>query len=121
VACHQSALKKQVTVAVKSNLLRFILSASLVVLSRGQVDEIQENREAWKGGAPSISTGGVVTFKLYAPNASAVSVGGDWGGERVSMTKDEKGNWTATRVGQAVDPTVAGWMAECDAFRNILA
>jgi hypothetical protein len=76
---------------VKSNLIRYIIFASLVALSRGQAEEIQENREARRAGAPTISAGGVVAFKLHAPNAAVVSVGGDWGGDRVPMTKDDKG------------------------------
>lgn len=46
--------------------------------------------------APSIATDGKVTFTLTAPKASAVFLSGDWGGGRTPMTKDEKGNWTAT-------------------------
>ncbi len=76
---------------MKSNLLRHIVFASLVALSRGQAEEIQVNREARRAGAPTISAGGVVAFKLHVPNAAVVSVRGDWGGDRVPMAKDDKG------------------------------
>ena len=53
--------------------------------------------------SPEISTDGHVTFRLAAPEATAIAVrnttGGyaDWpGGNLVPMTKDSKGSWSAT-------------------------
>ena len=81
---------------MKTILLPFLLAASLALPSRGQNAEIRENRVATTGSAPSIGADGRVTFKLHAPKASAVTVGGDWGGERTVMIKDDKGTWSAT-------------------------
>lgn len=46
--------------------------------------------------APSVAKDGKVTFTLTASKAAAVTLSGDWGGGRTAMTKDDKGNWTAT-------------------------
>lgn len=81
---------------MKTILFPLLLAASLALPARGQDDEIQENRAATLRNSPAVAPDGKVTFKFSAPKASAVTVGGDWGGERASMTKDEKGNWTAT-------------------------
>jgi enterochelin esterase family protein len=81
---------------MKKILTPFLLAASLASPAWGQDDEIQETRAAMRANAPSCVADGKVTFKVYAPKASAVTVGGDWGGERTAMTRDEKGVWKAT-------------------------
>src|SRR5215831_17222467 len=45
--------------------------------------------------SPQIAADHRVTFRLYAPKASAVTVGGDFGAA-VKLTKDDKGVWSAT-------------------------
>src|SRR5262245_3864748 len=54
-----------------------------------------------RGGAPpavtspDIAPDRRVTFRLSAPNASAVMVNGEWqGGNRLAMTKDAAGLWS---------------------------
>src|SRR4051794_12923512 len=45
--------------------------------------------------SPDISSDRRVTFRLYAPNANAVTVNGEWsGGNNVGMTKDAAGIWS---------------------------
>ena len=52
------------------------------------------------GGPPAVTSPDIasdrrVTFRLYAPNASAVLVNGEWqGGNRLAMTKDAAGIWS---------------------------
>lgn len=45
--------------------------------------------------SPEVAADGRVTFRLRAPNAKEVSVGG-FGGPRLAMAKDEQGVWTVT-------------------------
>jgi len=56
----------------------------------------QTKRPAETRVSPSVSKDGKVTFSLTAPKASAVMLGGDWGGGRRPMIKDDNGNWTVT-------------------------
>ena len=81
---------------MKPRLIALTLAASLASSLPAQGDETQGNRAAMLKHAPSTSTDGKVTFTLTAPKASAVILKGDWGGGRTLMTKDERGNWTAT-------------------------
>jgi enterochelin esterase-like enzyme len=48
--------------------------------------------------SPEVQPDQKVTFRIYAPKASEVTLGGDWiaGGDRVTLTKDDKGVWSAT-------------------------
>src|SRR3954470_11194288 len=48
--------------------------------------------------SPEVRPGHKVTFRIYAPRASAVTVGGDWLGAAgpVKLTRDKKGVWSAT-------------------------
>src|SRR5262249_35679826 len=45
--------------------------------------------------SPQIAADHKVTFRIYAPKASEVTVGGDFG-TAVKLTKDDKGVWSAT-------------------------
>src|SRR5713226_828406 len=45
--------------------------------------------------SPEVAADHKVTFRIYAPKASEVTVGGDFG-EAVKLTKDDKGVWSAT-------------------------
>jgi enterochelin esterase family protein len=45
--------------------------------------------------SPEVSDDHKVTFRIYAPKASAVSVGGDFGAP-ATLTKDDKGVWSVT-------------------------
>ena len=79
-----------------SSFAILLLAASLGSSLPAQQDETQENRAAMLKNAPSVAKDGKVTFTLTAPKAAAVTLSGDWGGGRTAMTKDDKGNWTAT-------------------------
>ena len=48
--------------------------------------------------SPEVLSDHRVTFRIYAPKASAVTVGGDWVGASgpMKLEKDEKGVWSAT-------------------------
>jgi enterochelin esterase-like enzyme len=48
--------------------------------------------------SPEIQPGGKVTFRIAAPKAAEVSLGGEWdSGKKEVMTKAENGVWTSTR------------------------
>ena len=81
---------------MKKIFCTILFAACLASASSAQEDESKMNRAAVLKNAPSISKDGKVTFTLTAPKASAVLLGGDWGGERLPMIKDDKGSWTAT-------------------------
>jgi enterochelin esterase-like enzyme len=49
-----------------------------------------------QGSMPLVNADGSVTFKLYAPNAKNVSVGGDISQDPIKMTKDADGIWSTT-------------------------
>ena len=47
--------------------------------------------------SPEVGKDKTITFRIYAPKASEVTVRGDWmDGPAVKMTKDDKGVWSAT-------------------------
>ena len=50
--------------------------------------------------SPEVLSDGRVAFRIYAPKASEVTVGGDWIsqglGEGGNLTKDDKGVWSIT-------------------------
>ncbi len=46
--------------------------------------------------SPEIADDNTVTFRISAPDATSVSVRGDWGGQGGEMTKDPNGLWSAT-------------------------
>ena len=48
------------------------------------------------GTTPLIAPDGRVTFKLYMPNARAVTVGGEFALDKVTMNSDGAGLWSAT-------------------------
>ncbi len=56
-----------------------------------------------------------VTFRIYAPKADEVSVGGDFGGGK--MTKDEKGVWSLT-VGP-LEPDFYTYTFNVDGVRTV--
>ncbi len=66
--------------------------------------------------APTVSPDGMVTFSYVAPTATAVSVGGDWGGGRVPMVKDERGVWT---VDVPLKPQIYAYTFEVDGRRTV--
>jgi enterochelin esterase family protein len=56
-------------------------------------------RPGGRGGptvvSPDVSSERRVTFRLYAPNATKVTVNGEWPkGNGIAMTKDEAGVWS---------------------------
>ena len=48
--------------------------------------------------SPGVAPDHKVTFRIYAPKASAVTVGGDWAGTSgpAKLEKDDKGVWSVT-------------------------
>ena len=76
---------------MKLRFFPILLAAFLASPLPAQEDGIQDNRTAMLQNAPSVTKDGKVTFTLTAPNASAVTLSGDWGGGRTPMTRDDKG------------------------------
>ena len=60
-----------------------------------------------------------VTFRIYAPKASAVTVGGDWAGTSgpAKLEKDDKGVWSAT-VGP-LEPDFYSYSFNVDGVRTL--
>ncbi len=48
--------------------------------------------------SPEIHADRSVTFRLRAPDAREVKVGGEWKGEMPPMAKEESGVWSATTI-----------------------
>jgi hypothetical protein len=61
---------------------------------------------------PEVSSGGKVTFRLWAPNAKEVRVTGMEGQQPAAMTKDDRGVWSVT-VGP-LDPEIYSYVYEVD-------
>jgi enterochelin esterase-like enzyme len=78
---------------MKKIFCAILCAACLASAFSAQEGESKMNRADVLKNAPSVSRAGKVTFTLTAPKASEVMLGGDWGGERLPMIKDEKGNW----------------------------
>lgn len=81
---------------MKKIVCTILFAACLASALSAQEDESKMNRAAVLKNAPSVSKDGKVTFTLTAPKAAEVMLGGDWGGERLPMIKDDQGNWIAT-------------------------
>ena len=79
--------------------LALVLAASL---SRRLPRRVRRPAEEWGGRGPALRSPEIlddqkVTFRLRAPNATDVSVNGDWPqGRGVKMAKDDAGIWSAT-------------------------
>lgn len=68
--------------------------------------------------SPQVHADKTVTFRLYAPKASDVTVGGDWlTGPPVKLAKDDKGVWSAT-VGPLV-PDYYSYAFSVDGVRTL--
>jgi len=75
--------------AARSRALALALSTTLVYASAAVAQAT--------GPSTEIGADNRVTFRLYAPEATDVRLTGNWkDGEKVAMTKDEKGIWSAT-------------------------
>src|SRR3954470_18957699 len=61
--------------------------------------------------SPEVSADGKVTFRLRAPNAKEVAVTGI--GQRLAMTKDDQGVWSATTE-SALKPDLYTYMFSVD-------
>src|SRR5512141_1838489 len=61
--------------------------------------------------SPEIAADGKVTFRLRAPNAKDVAVTGI--GQRLAMTKDDQGVWSATTT-EALKPDLYTYMFNVD-------
>ena len=80
---------------MKILLASFVLAASsLVAYAQPQPNPTSA---AVKVKSPEISPDGKVTFRLYAPKASSVTLNGSWiGATDLPMTTDDSGVWTTT-------------------------
>ncbi|MGE5609975.1 MAG: esterase [Bacillota bacterium] len=67
--------------------------------------------------SPEVHADRTVTFRLRAPNASKVSVSGEWPGGEKAMTKDERGVWSVT-LGP-LEPDLYGYGFSVDGFRTL--
>jgi enterochelin esterase-like enzyme len=69
--------------------------------------------------SPEVLTDHRVTFRIYAPKASSVTVGGDWAGASgpVKLERDDKGVWSAT-VGPLV-PDFYSYIFSVDGVRTV--
>src|SRR5437870_5538624 len=67
--------------------------------------------------SPEVSADRTVTFRLNAPKATEVSVTGEFMKGAKSLTKDDKGVWTAT-VGP-VDPEIYYYNFTIDGVKTI--
>jgi len=85
--------------------LQLVCCAGVVaaIAVQGSLARAQEAKKAGgrPQGPPALSSPEVrpdrtVTFRLRAPNAKEVSVGGEWGGGEKPLSKDEQGVWTVT-------------------------
>jgi enterochelin esterase family protein len=57
--------------------------------------------------SPEVHADRTVTFRLLAPNAKEVQVGGEFSAKPLSMTKDEKGVWLITT--EPLEPNTYGY------------
>ena len=68
--------------------------------------------------SPEVAADGHVTFRLYAPNASTVTLNGSWlNATNLPMTKDEAGVWSTT-VGP-LSPQMYGYWFIADGVRAL--
>jgi enterochelin esterase family protein len=67
--------------------------------------------------SPEVHADRTVTFRLRAPNASKVTVSGEWPGGEKAMAKDERGTWSVT-VGP-LKPDLYGYGFSVDGFRTL--
>ncbi|PZX53861.1 enterochelin esterase family protein [Algoriphagus ratkowskyi] len=81
-----------------TNLKSGILA--LLLISVGTIAQAQEMSamQAPKVVSPEIASDNSVTFRVFSPNADAVTVNGSWmnNGEKLSLKKDDQGVWSAT-------------------------
>jgi enterochelin esterase-like enzyme len=89
------------TSITKGELMRVFAAASIgLCLSAGTVTAQAPGQGPPPVTSPEILPDGRVTFRLLAPDATSVSVTGDWPGgiDRTTtpMVKDDKGAWSAT-------------------------
>jgi enterochelin esterase-like enzyme len=66
--------------------------------------------------SPQVQADRTVTFRVRAPNATNVSVSGEWPGAK-PMTKDDNGNWSAT-VGPLA-PELYSYSFSIDGFQTL--
>lgn len=96
-----------------------LLLAALVALPLGAQAPRREPTPNDTLVSPEIVTGGKVTFRIYAPKASEVTVRGDWmdTADPVKLTKDDTGVWSAT-VGP-LTPDFYSYAFSVDGVRTI--
>src|SRR5690349_3066219 len=66
--------------------------------------------------SPVVQADRTVTFRVRAPNATNVTVSGEWPGAK-AMTKDDAGNWSAT-VGPLA-PELYSYSFSIDGFQTL--
>jgi enterochelin esterase family protein len=87
-------MRRTVCYAVAA-MLGFVCVPSAAQAQRGDAPPRPARVAAPAVTSPEIAPDRRVTFRLYAPNASAVTVNGEWsGGNNLAMTKDASGIWS---------------------------
>ena len=84
---------------MKHLALRLCLAAASILLPAYSQQAAGGGRAATppRPVSPEIHSDHTVTFRLYAPKASEVTLNGSWEGARdIKMTKDENGIWSVT-------------------------
>lgn len=101
---------------------RLPVAIALALISAAALAGAQTNPPPRRAGPPPIVSPEVqpdrtVTFRVRAPNATNVTVAGEWPGGSKPMTKDEQGVWSAT-VGP-LEPDIYGYGFSVDGFQTI--
>lgn len=102
-----------------SRLVRSVASAALLVLVCSAAPAQPQPRRATPNDtlkSTEVAADKKVTFRIYAPKASEVSVGGDFGAGG-KMTRDEQGVWSLT-VGP-LEPDFYSYIFMVDGVRTV--
>lgn len=94
------------------------LATLILVLTAGRADAQGPRRQPTPNAtlkSTEVAPDRKVTFRIYAPKADEVSVGGDFGGGK--MTKDDKGVWSLT-VGP-LEPDFYTYTFNVDGVRTV--
>ena len=67
--------------------------------------------------SPEVHADRTVTFRVRAPNATNVTVSGEWAGGPQSLTKDSMGNWSGTMG--PLPPELYGYSFFIDGFQTL--
>src|SRR5437764_268191 len=116
-----SVLSKEGGSMIQQRIAKFSIAATLVVMASVAQPPRREPTPNDTLKSPEILPDNRVTFRIYAPKASEVSVGGDWiaqgRGTGGKLEKDDKGVWSTT-VGPLV-PDFYSYSFTVDGVRTI--